>query len=119
MRGVATTLFKMAPPLEREIQRSILDYLITKYHDRAWRNSVGQAVFKQGNGQNRFVQFGKVGMSDIFLCLPPHGRMVAIEVKRPGLKPTQAQEEFLDMINNSGGLGFVATCLEDVIEKGI
>jgi Ni,Fe-hydrogenase III small subunit len=38
---------------------------------------------------------------------PPSGRMVAIEVKRPGCKPTPEQVAFLAAIRKNGGIAIV------------
>lgn len=46
-----------------------------------------------------------------------YGVFLAIEVKRPGLKPTEAQQDFLDSVNEAGGIGFVAWFPEDVIRE--
>ncbi len=54
------------------------------------------------------------GISDIIGCY--NGRMVAIEIKKPGCKATPAQVAFLDAVRAAGGVGFVATSTEDVIE---
>lgn len=56
-----------------------------------------------------------VGVSDILGIYK--GRMLAIEVKNKGNKPSPAQKEFLDNVNHHGGIGFVAYNLEDVIEN--
>ena len=45
------------------------------------------------------------------------GRFLAIEVKRPGLKPTSDQQAFLENVNEAGGIGFVAWFPEDVIRE--
>ena len=45
------------------------------------------------------------------------GRFLAIEVKRPGLKPTADQQAFIDNVNEAGGIGFVAWFPEDVIKR--
>ncbi len=67
----------------------------------------------------------KKGTSDILVCY--EGKFIAIEVKRPGWMPPgrasksyqhyYQQKDFLDQVNNAGGLGFFATCIEDVIKK--
>jgi hypothetical protein len=46
--------------------------------------------------------------------LPTTGRFLAIEVKRPGNKPTPEQQQFIDTINEAGGLAFVARSVEEV-----
>ncbi len=37
------------------------------------------------------------------------GQFLAVEVKRPGGHPTDEQVQFIEMVRNMGGLGFVAT----------
>lgn len=54
--------------------------------------------------------------SDILGCLPT-GRIFCCEVKRPGGKVSDAQKAFIDSINASGGLAFVAYSVEDVIAR--
>jgi len=56
------------------------------------------------------------GIADIIGCLPPHGKYFAIEVKRPGEKPTKWQREFLREMEQAGGIAVVAHCIEDVME---
>jgi hypothetical protein len=46
------------------------------------------------------------------------GRMIAIELKAPKGTVSPAQQEFIDRINEAGGLAFVARSLDDVI-KGL
>lgn len=69
-----------------------------------WRNNTG----RKGN-----VSFGMVGSSDI-LGIMTGGRFLAIEVKKPGGKLSEAQRDFIEDINIRGGLAFMATCIEDV-----
>lgn len=59
--------------------------------------------------------YGRNGVSDILGCV--NGYFLAIEVKRPGKKPTLAQMEFLKEVNSAGGIGFVATGTQDVIDR--
>ena len=44
------------------------------------------------------------------------GRLIAIELKAPKGTVSPAQQEFIDRINEAGGLAFVARTLDDVIE---
>ena len=53
-------------------------------------------------------------MSDIIGCIRKTGRFLAIEVKRPGNKGTPEQQQFIDIINQAGGLAFVARSVEEV-----
>ena len=67
----------------------------------------------------------KKGVSDILVCY--QGKFIAIEVKKSNWKPPgrQAksykhyyqQKTFIDQVRAAGGIGFFATCLEDVIKE--
>ena len=95
--------------LEQQIQRTILDYL-------RWR---GIPCYKHQNAGIRkpdgsYIPTHTRGVSDIIGCLPKTGRFLAIEVKRPGVKATPEQLNFLETIKQAGGLAFVAHSVEDV-----
>jgi len=64
-------------------------------------------------GKGWYVRFGPAGQSDILGLIPPHGRFLAIEVKRGGQGPTDDQLRFINRVNKAGGLAFVAYSLED------
>ena len=53
----------------------------------------------------RFVRFGTPGRADIS-GVWPDGRRLEIEVKRPGNKPTQAQLDFLLLMQEQGAIAF-------------
>jgi hypothetical protein len=119
---------------ETEIMRAILDYLAICPGVVAYRQNVG-VVSTEHKGKRHFVRYGFPGMSDIGGWVdncryPAKGygviecsgagmyhvpRQLAIEVKRPGEKPSALQATYLDLVNKAGGLGFVATCVDDVI----
>lgn len=42
------------------------------------------------------------------------GQMIAVEVKRPGQKPTKVQTAFIDKLKTSGALVIVASSVGDV-----
>jgi hypothetical protein len=95
--------------LEQDIQKQILDYL-------RWR---GIPCYKHQNAGIRKPDGGYIptltrGVSDIIGCIPKTGRFLAIEVKRPGNKPTAEQQQFIDTINEAGGLASVARSVEEV-----
>lgn len=77
----------------------------------AWRNNVG--AMRCGE---RYIRFGPVGASDILGCLPPAGRLLALECKVAPNKPTTAQREFLRRVRRAGGVGAVVYRLEDLEE---
>lgn len=92
----------------REIQMTV-----SKLGHRVFRNNVGFATTR--NGCN--ITYGLcVGSSDL-IGWTSAGRFLAIEVKtKKGVLRTE-QIKFLDAVNKSGGIGFVANSTTDVIER--
>lgn len=104
-------------PKESEIQKAILQYLAYRNHF-AWRNNTG-AMAGQHKGKKWFMRFGLKGSADILGVQRGTGKMIAIEVKVPGGKPTAEQFVFLKGVENLGGIAFVATCVDDVMRAGL
>jgi len=76
----------------------------------SWRNNVG--ALKDING--RLVRYGLcTGSSDI-IGIMPDGRFLAIEVKKPGKKPTAEQTRFIEAILKHGGLAGVVRSVEEL-----
>lgn len=68
------------------------------------------------SAKRRVVQFGLCeGSSDIIGVVAAHGHGVflAAEVKRVGKQPTKGQQQFLNIVNNRGG---VAGCVHSTEE---
>lgn len=99
---------------EAEVQSAILDWLNLKQIFNWRQNTMGVFCGKDNQGNARFRKAPTTGVSDILGVLPD-GRFLAIECKRPGGKATSEQLEFINSVNNSGGLAFVADNLEIVI----
>lgn len=108
-------------PTENQIRNAIAEFLV--YH--GWlvlRINSGAAVTTE-NGKRRFVQFIKwfvlgenpqtAGVSDL-LCFKIGQAPLAIETKRPGNKPTEAQKNFLRAWAEHGGVWCVAESVADV-----
>lgn len=101
---------------EAAILKSILYYLRVKKYV-CWRQNTGS--YKTGPSEHsRYIRFGYVGSGDI-IGLDKNGRFFSIEVKRDGKVPTKLQEYFMNEVNASKGLAFVAYSLEDVIAQGL
>ena len=83
---------------------------------RLIRNNVGKLPDRLG----RYVTYGLgIGSSDLIginMQAYGMGRFVAIEVKLPGQKPTQAQQDFIDMVLSLGGQAGVAHSVEEAVE---
>ncbi len=97
---------------ESQIQKAILEYLQLR-RIYCWKNHSTGIFNAKGGG---FIPTGKPGISDI-LGILKGGRFLAIEVKKPGGKLSDYQVEFIDDINERGGLAFVAYSIDDVITK--
>lgn len=99
---------------EAAVQRAILEYL--QYHPavaRCWRNNAGKIKTESGG----LVNMSPAGTSDIIGFLKD-GRFLAVEVKAGKNQPTDLQQEFIDSVTESGGIGFVAWSVDDC-EKGL
>lgn len=101
--------------LEKHIQKACLDYLRVR-KILCWKNRAVGIV--KPNGRYIPIPANERGVSDIIGCLPS-GRLLAIEVKRAGEKPTAEQQAFLATVNLYGGLAFVATSIDDIQKQGI
>ena len=101
---------KMITVSESDILKSILRLL--KIHPKvaiAYRCNSGAAQM----GGQRYVACGFVGLSDIAGVLVG-GRAFYVEVKAKAGKVSKEQKEFIDKVNFSGGLAFVARSVSDV-----
>jgi hypothetical protein len=94
--------------LERDIQKACLRYLDLK-GIFAWRQNTA-GVYNPKTDSYRF--HGLRGVSDILGCLPD-GKLLAVEVKQPGNKPTPDQNSFLNNVAERGG---IACCVHSVDE---
>lgn len=101
---------------EADILRTCLDWL--KLHGVfCWRQNQG-AITGEHNGKRRFLRFTTMdGVSDILGVLPPTGRMLAVECKRPGRKPTPEQEAFMSIVRGCGGVAFCVHSLAELEES--
>ena len=80
---------------------------------RLWRNNVGALRDEHG----RLVRYGLCpGSADLIglQCLPSGlGRFVALEVKRPGGRLSDAQAAWLAVVEQMGGLAGVVRSVEE------
>ena len=93
------SLDRLGTPTEAEITAAVRDYL----------RLVGAWELKVLGGLGQ-----RPGVPDVLACV--QGRFVAIEVKRPGRRPTPRQAAELEAIRAAGGIALVATSLDEVVE---
>lgn len=97
-------------PLESSVNDDIYDAFKKRADVRLWRNNRGVATY--GNQQVAYG-VGPRGASDWIgyrrvLIKPEHvgltiAQFVALEAKRPGEKPDEDQQKFIDRVNSDGG----------------
>jgi len=96
---------------EKAIQNAILDWLAA-HRCLAWPTASVGLFDPTKKVYRRPGKHFRPGVSDILgIWL---GWPLAIEVKAPRGKPTEAQERFLDDFRKAGGIGFVARSIDDV-----
>ena len=94
---------------EQPIQRAILEYLRWK-HIFCWKTTTTGIYVKS---RNTWIPNQAPGVADI-LGILPGGRLLAIEVKSPKGRVSPHQQQFIDEVNQRGGLAFVARSVEEV-----
>ena len=75
-----------------------------------FRNNVG--CLKDATG--RMVRYGLYPGSSDIIGIMPDGRFLAIEVKKPGKKPTPEQLNFIEAIRRHGGIAGVVHSPEEL-----
>jgi len=110
-------------PIHNFSERDITHMLISQLNYRGfivWRHNVTAIGYERKNGSVGRVMFGRKGDSDIMGFQKKTGRFIVVEVKKPGYKPSDVspqQEEFINMVTYFGGIGFVASSIEEMEEK--
>jgi VRR-NUC domain len=94
---------KAKPELEQPIKKRIRDAVINA-GCLVWIHDVDYRLGKTGLGR---------GTSDLICIVPPLGRFLGIEVKRPGYSPSDVrddQRKWLAVVRRFGGVSGIATC---------
>jgi hypothetical protein len=107
----------LIPAYENQVKCDIMDFLKWFPNITAWRqNNTG--VWDDKQKRYRTVKGSRKGISDILgFFADGSGRILAIEVKRPGEKASPDQLEFLKSVNDGGGVGILAFSIDDVSER--
>ena len=100
-------------PNENIITNAILTYLNCRPHTFAWRNNTtGIYDSRKKCYRSRTGKYNIRGVADI-LGITNEGRFIAIEVKRPGGRPSREQHDYLSRINALGGIAGIAPSVQD------
>lgn len=101
---------------ENVIKRHIIHYLKLK-KIMCWSNATTGIWDAKAGKYRRLNGYGmRKGVADI-LGILPDGRFLAIECKTGYNKTTPEQDNFINEINASNGVAFVARNLGDVISR--
>jgi hypothetical protein len=123
VKGERVLIHKPRPMLEKGIEIRI----------RVALSTAGVLVMKHhvdNRGQKPCVKCGHkdpqrgartglgLGVSDLICVVPPHGRFLGIEVKRPGYSPSDVREDqkrWLNVVRRFGGITGIATSEEEAL----
>lgn len=97
---------------ESEIQRDIMNAL-TRHPmiGLAHVNTTGKVKGRNGH----WITLGYPGISDITGMLKD-GRFFAIEVKKPGSKPTEVQQDYINKVNEFNGVAGWCDSVEGALD---
>ena len=96
---------------EQLIQQQILARLGALPGLTLWRNNSGALVDQRG----QLVRYGQPGSADVLGVASPSGRLVALEVKRPGGRQTDLQRAWQAMVERHGGLYLLVTSVDQAV----
>jgi hypothetical protein len=75
---------------------------------RFWVVATGKAKYKNKDGSDRWVSYGKDGSADIQGLALPNGRFFGVELKAPKGILSEDQEKWGNMVQDFGGFYVVA-----------
>lgn len=107
------------PPLEKEVQKAIIEAFWLKYRIELVPTDAGGKGFRQ-NGKVLHGHSGiPSGFPDLVGVIPPEGRAIYIEVKRKGEKVEIGgkQEAWLQKLFNAGAVAFWADSVDSAISQ--
>ena len=106
---------RVAVPLERDIQKSVLAEMRLFYLQvRVRRQNTGVAGYQGKGDRFRPVRFGTPGQADLTCTIRPSGQRLEIEIKRPGGKLTELQKRFRDETREDGAIYMVVRSVEEL-----
>ena len=105
-------------PLERDIQAAIIEAFRLKHRITLWSIDAGQAGMRSGASKRLGCHSGiPQGFPDLLGLLPPHGRAIMIEVKRPGGRFRPMQKDFLEVQRLKGAIAFWADSVDSALAQ--
>ena len=106
--------------LERDVEKAIIAAFWFRFRIHLFKTDAGAAGMRQGkpegSGGGGYTGM-PAGFSDLLGAIPPHGRAIFLEVKRPGRKPTAAQRAFLEARRAEGAVAFWADSVDSALRQ--
>ena len=104
--------------LERDVELAIVQAFWFKFRIHLFKTDAGAAGMRRGEPKGSGGYTGMpAGFSDLLGAIPPHGRAIFLEVKRPGRKPTAAQRAFLEARRAEGAVAFWADSVDSALRQ--
>lgn len=107
---------QLTGPNERQICQQIVNAINASGVGYVWRVNAGMLPQRDRYGKQRMIRMAAAGQSDI-QGLTRDGRFIALEVKKPTTRKrvTVKQNEFLERIQEMGGIASVVTSAEEAL----
>lgn len=117
MKNTQPKSTKPKKPLEKEVQKAIQDAFWAKYRIELVATDAGGKGFRGKNGVVHGHSGIPSGFPDLVGVIPPTGRAIYIEVKRPGQKviPGGLQDGWLIKLYTWGAVAFWADSVDMAI----
>lgn len=108
-------------PLEADLYGPIMR-AVSEAGARIFRNHVGVSQHRDADGDDRTVRHGLPKGSSDLIGWTADGKFLAIEVKRPGWKPSpkwlqSPQAAFIRAVRAAGGVAFVARSTDEAVRQ--
>ena len=105
-------------PLERDIQKAIQDAFWVLYRIRLIHVDAGGKGFRKNQKPGIAGYSGiPTGFPDLVGVIPPEGRAIYVECKRPGGKPTLAQSSTLCRLRKDGAIALLASSVDMALKQ--
>ncbi len=108
--------------LERDVQKAIVQAFRLQHRVHLFTTDAGNARARAEAGRAGLEGFRgtsglPTGFPDLIGAIPGNGRMVVIEVKRPGNIPTENQQHYLAVFKAAGAVAFWADSVEAALRQ--
>ena len=115
----ASKSIKPKKPLEKEVQKAIQEAFWAKHRIELVATDAGGKGFRGKGGTVHGHSGIPSGFPDLVGVIPPHGRAIYIEVKRPGEKvdPYGLQAGWLQKLCVWGAVSFWASSVDSALKQ--